>query len=73
MYSPNKPVQAVADSNVQRFAKDLISLVRVGNNLSISSAYIQDDWVVTFRDHPSHLDVPDAMIYRNDGLFPQQR
>lgn len=68
---PRKPVEAVADRNVDRLAKHAIAARRVADDLRVASAHVEHDGVYGARDNASHLDVPDAVVHTDERNTPQ--
>ena len=69
---PCKPIQTIANSNVDCFPKYSISFIRVSNDLSIPSTNIQWNWASKSCYNPSHLNVGNAVIHTNNWNLMQK-
>ena len=69
----SKSVKAISNSNVNGFAKDTVALPRVCNDLRVSTADIENGWVLCASDEPAHLNVAHAVVDGDKGLFPELR
>lgn len=65
-------VEAVADGDVERLAKDAVALLGVGNDLGVAAADVQHDGVVGAGDLAAHFDVADAVVDADEGSIPEQ-
>lgn len=65
-------VEAVADGDVERLAKDAVPLLGVGNDLGVAAADVQHDGVICAGDLAAHLDVSDAVVDADEGLIPEE-
>lgn len=68
-----EPIQAVADGDVQRLAEDAVPPLRVGDDLRVAAADVQDDGVRGPRDLPPHLDMAHAVVDAHERQAPEQR
>lgn len=57
VYHPGEPVQAIPDGDVKGFAENTVSLLRVSDDLSITSRNIKYDWVLSASYLSAHLNV----------------
>jgi|SRR5579863_7929494 len=57
VYHPPKSIQAVSDGDIQRFTKYVITLTRVGDDLSVPAGNVEHDWITGARDLSAHLDI----------------
>lgn len=39
----DEPIQAVSDCDIERFAKDAVALLRVGDDLGVTAGDVKDD------------------------------
>uniref|UniRef100_A0A915I1B9 Uncharacterized protein n=1 Tax=Romanomermis culicivorax TaxID=13658 RepID=A0A915I1B9_ROMCU len=64
-------IQTIADGNVDRFAENTVTPLRIGYNLRVAAADVQNDGIFSARYLPTHFNVPDAVIDAQNGFAPQ--
>ncbi|KAI6755255.1 hypothetical protein HG531_004361 [Fusarium graminearum] len=68
----SKSIETISNSYIQRLAKYPISLLRICNNLRVTTRNVQHNWVLRASDISSHLNVSHAVIHTHKWSIPEQ-
>src|SRR5271155_5975732 len=72
MQCSSKSIQTISNGNIQCFTKNPVPLLGVSYNLGISSANIQNNWILGSRDLSPHFNMPYTVVYTNQWLSPKK-